>query len=666
MIIQSLTLQHFRQFYGVQKLVFGSEEDEIVTVILGENGRGKTGIYRAMIFGLYGDQKLEQDSSDASLTLTNTKALQEDFESNRNGVESKVIVEFLHEGKAYSIERSLFSIMDEKGKVIERVQHVILSDKENSQTIQDEVMVNEWMDNILDTRVKDYFFFDGERIERLTRAAVEQRNEISSGIKNLLKIDHLLKAKKVLAHLQKQTTKELQKHSTGDYQKKLQEKIEIEENVEEIYQKKELLLQRLSKNESILAEIEKKLNSYKGKLSEIERREELEKQLQKEEQEAEYAFQRLQEFNQTLPYMLAKNTLYSVKSQVDAYLGEEITDVSISVELINQLLEDLTCICGNTFKDDSSEYRALKSLQKAAGYKLEKAAYFELKANIMKLIGFVEDKETQLQHLLEQFEREEQEVEDLRAQIEAVNRKLKDTKIEDLDQLNERRENVYDERANARHELQELEEQLLQLNNQKEQTQLALTNLKVKSGVHMQLVEKQNELDKSIKAMDELILGFEADVISELEMLSTQNFKYLLDESGQMNIKSVQVEKDYSLEVLNVYNHPFLANISQGQRQVLSLSFITALAQVAGGTNTLEMPLFMDTPFGRLSGKHQNNLLDFIPNVCSQWILLVTDREFGLSEREQFISRDQVGKFYRLDSTEPSVTKIIEESLQTV
>ena len=44
----------------------------------------------------------------------------------------------------------------------------------------------------------------------------------------------------------------------------------------------------------------------------------------------------------------------------------------------------------------------------------------------------------------------------------------------------------------------------------------------------------------------------------------------------------------------------------------------------------------------------------------------MTDREFGSSEREQFISRGQVGKFYRLDSTEPSVTKIIEESLQTV
>ena len=52
------------------------------------------------------------------------------------------------------------------------------------------------------------------------------------------------------------------------------------------------------------------------------------------------------------------------------------------------------------------------------------------------------------------------------------------------------------------------------------------------------------------------------------------------------------------------------------------------------------MPLFMDTPFGRLSSKHELNLLNFLPEVCSQWILLVTDREFGDRERAMFLEKD--------------------------
>jgi DNA sulfur modification protein DndD len=666
MILKSLTLQHFRQFYGTQKLTFGANEDGAVTVILGENGRGKTGIYRAIIFGLYGEQKLEQDSNDANVTLANTKALQADFEGVKKGVEAKVMIEFQHTGVNYVIERSLLSIMDESRNPVERVQKVTLINLDSKEVYEDEMIVNDWMDNILDRRVKGYFFFDGERIERLTRASVEQRSEISSGIKNLLKIDHLVKARQVLIHLQKQTTKQLEKHSTGDYKKRLQEKVEIEDKLDAFARKKEDLLSYGSQQDHQLAKIEKDLTRYEGKMSEFDKRAEIEAQLEKEEQEAEYAFRRLQEFNSKLPYMLAKNTLYAVKSQIDAYLGAEIEDVSISIDLVENLLNDLTCICGDTFKKDSSQYQALQSLKKAAGYKLEKAEYFDLKANVMKLIGFLEDKENQLQHLLEQLEREQQEVEDLKVKLDSLNRKLKETKIDDLYRLNKEREEVYENRIKVKYQLQELEEQMHELHSAKEQNELALASLKVKSGVHKQLVEKQEELEKAIVAMDKLLQEFEKDVISELESLSTQNFKYLLDENGQRNIKSVQVEDDYSLEVLNVYNHPFLANISQGQRQVLSLSFITALAQVAGGNDTLEMPLFMDTPFGRLSDKHQNNLLDFIPNVCSQWVLLVTDREFSLTEQEQFINSGQVGKFYKLISEEASTTKIQEQTLEMV
>src|SRR5699024_1205989 len=122
--------------------------------------------------------------------------------------------------------------------------------------------------------------------------------------------------------------------------------------------------------------------------------------------------------------------------------------------------------------------------------------------------------------------------------------------------------------------------------------------------------------------------------------------------------------KNYNLEVLNHYGQPFLANISQGQRQVLSLSFISALAQVAGGTSAMEMPLFMDTPFGRLSGTHQKNLIEYLPQICSQWVLLVTDKEFGAAERMQFRKANTIGRFYELVSEEAGVTNIREIQIE--
>ena len=34
----------------------------LLFIVFGENGRGKTGIYRALMFALYGDMRLTQDS----------------------------------------------------------------------------------------------------------------------------------------------------------------------------------------------------------------------------------------------------------------------------------------------------------------------------------------------------------------------------------------------------------------------------------------------------------------------------------------------------------------------------------------------------------------------------------------------------------------------------
>ena len=50
------------------------------------------------------------------------------------------------------------------------------------------------INDVLDYRVREYFLFDGEKIERLTRASLEQRKEVSAGIRNLLNIDDLEKS----------------------------------------------------------------------------------------------------------------------------------------------------------------------------------------------------------------------------------------------------------------------------------------------------------------------------------------------------------------------------------------------------------------------------------------------------------------------------------------
>ena len=109
MILQKLTMKNFRQFRGVQQIEFASEtgaDSKNVTVIFGENGRGKTSIFRAIMFCLYGEKRLSQDEEveQKELHLVNLAELQE---ADGKPVKTYVELEFQHKEEQYKITRSL-------------------------------------------------------------------------------------------------------------------------------------------------------------------------------------------------------------------------------------------------------------------------------------------------------------------------------------------------------------------------------------------------------------------------------------------------------------------------------------------------------------------------------------------------------------------------------
>ncbi len=76
---------------------------------------------------------------------------------------------------------------------------------------------------------------------------------------------------------------------------------------------------------------------------------------------------------------------------------------------------------------------------------------------------------------------------------------------------------------------------------------------------------------------------------------ATEYFKELIDEQGRDTFNQIVVNDDYSIQILDRWGKPFLANISAGQRQIMSISFIAALAKAAEKKGVFEMPFFMDS-----------------------------------------------------------------------
>src|SRR5690625_4150554 len=659
MIIESLTMNHFRQFYGEQTIEFAqSNGQQIVTVIHGENGRGKTGIYRAMMLALFGDFKLDQDSKEAEIDLVNIKAVEEETKGG-NGVHCFVCLRFSHRNEAYKIKRTYFAMKGADGRQKEQLLKISLVNKSTGESWSDEREVQSIIKGIVDERVKHYFFFDGERIEQLTRASTFQKKEVTLGIKNLLKIDQVLKSKDVLVKVLSNVEKELDNHSTGEYKIELKKMSKLKQHLDLLIVDGQKLEEVRSSIESRQTEIDDALHSYESMREDMAERDRLEVELNRIEQTIDRTFIQVNGLNKYLPLMLGEDLFHQQLENLSRELSGGRED-GVSYSFVESILTDLRCLCGTEIEEDSAKYNQIKSFAKSVQRYEENQQLYSIQSDLKQIVAYIEGRDEQIQQSLSELEILLSEREQNQWRTEEINKQVSESNEIKIRQLNEEHKSLALQAVNINHQQQLNKETETEYIDKIDKLTLRLKDLQHKSGIHQQLLEKHKILTKSVNAITNVIKKFEADLISELETATKQNLHYLLDQSGQAIMKDIQIKEDYTIEVLNNYGQPFLANISQGQRQVLSLSFITALAQVAGGSHLLEMPLFMDTPFGRLSGQHQESLIKYLPKICSQWILLVTDKEFGSAEHSQFLETGTIGRFYELIAVEAGVTKIKE------
>jgi len=99
-------------------------------------------------------------------------------------------------------------------------------------------------------------------------------------------------------------------------------------------------------------------------------------------------------------------------------------------------------------------------------------------------------------------------------------------------------------------------------------------------------------------------------------------------------------------------------SLSEGEKEALVFAFIAGLNLASGKA----APLMMDTPFGKLDGIHQENIVKSLPQIPSQVILLATDRDLPehlLQEIKPNIA--QIHKISRLGRTKDGSVVEVEE-----
>lgn len=444
MLLQSIKLVNFRQFLN-EEIAFASGKDgKNVTIILGENGTGKTTFAQAFFWCLYG----ETEFSDKMILnrLVANKLL--------SGQSAKVSVELVlqHGENTYTITREQIYTKDGSGNIkgANTVFDILRRDKTGNTTAIKPTLRETEIKSILPKELSKYFFFDGERIERMSKdiSMHKKATDFADAVRSLLGLKGMEKA---IQHLNPGSKTSVIGQYEASYDASSNTRIaELTRTIEECNEKIEKLNARINELDR---QIELAQTRKAQKTEELKQYEDGEKwQSQKEKLEKRIAAAKQAQSNMVKAICLDFSgnigsflSLWMTQKAMQMLQNRDFTGKDIPHmhgDTIEYLLHQKVCICGTHLTEGSVPYEKVKSLidylppkslsanisdfKKAAVRRVSGAQQTNLLDQVTEHLGVISQQEDEIINLSEDLHAVEQKLsgDDVRAKVRAINAEI--------------------------------------------------------------------------------------------------------------------------------------------------------------------------------------------------------------------------------------------------
>lgn len=651
MKLAQITLENFRQYFGKNRVTFARDNQKRVTVIHGINGAGKTSFFLAINWCLYGKSVDNVKVVDNVGELISKEAISraQPGETVRTAVE----LSFLHNGERFLVKRSL--------EGIRQIDNTVrMDDGNNNFTMmrikadgQAEPVKNPLgtMNSILPVNVREYFLFDGEKIDNFAKP--EASAQVKQAIFLVLKLEILERAKRHLEVVAGDYRKELKQTSSGE----LRELVEQEEKAIEDKKKSEKRSLELDQeNESAkrkIADIDKRLREMQSTQALQQQRDRLERDLAMRRAEMEKVIATVRDLATSGFFVLAKPAIDKAIALLEEKRERGEIPSNYRQQFMQDLLDKMVCICGRPFTDGSPEHNLLLS---KVSHGIPDALQDDVMNTCVLLQGFDARIEKHKADLDEQMRRRVELIDlikDLDAELDDVGRQLRGSPLEEISQLEKKREDYQADIQSNMLEIGQLLNRVETLNKNIVEIRKSIEQARKKEKKELVLSTKMELAQRSADTIAEMYRAFADDMREKIQEKTKEIFRSLVWKES--HFQDIKLGPDFNLEVIDRYGRPARPELSAGERQVLSLSFIMAMSRVSEE----EAPLVMDTPFGRLSSHHRNAITEHLPKLVDQLVLFVTDEELRDEARQNL--QDKIGAEYRLEfNPKTSCTEIVE------
>ena len=661
MLLKSIKLRNFRQFIHENVIDFSLDEEKNVSIVLGENGSGKTSLAQAFTWCLFGIT----DFKDQSMLnkVIEVGMLPSDEE------EVRVDIELIHNDLDFNISRVQTYKMRKNGQLasVPATFHIAKKIAGQQEFLKNPELE---MKRILPKELAGYFFLNGEHIDRLNKELNKGKSkEFAIAVENLLGLKAFLEA---IDHFNPSKKHSVIGSYNSQYDGKSNEEILIlKEDVQDIRE-------QVTKHEERLSKITEQIELGK------ESCERLETTIRENKRSEEYQLER-ENLNRTINYKknqideesatLLKNfnnvgLAFLSKSLITDALSmlasEEIVDKGIPEihkRTIDYLIDRGYCICGTKIKKGKSAHEHL----------LETLDYIPPKS-IGKLVSdFLHECANSTKISDTFFENFENQYSHIRTYENEIDEHI--TELENIANLLEGMKDVgvYQSRLSMeREKVDKLEEEENDL-------------LKKIGALEENLTRKENSLrDLALKdennARIEIYKAYSHNIhekLSEYYELEETKVRELLEAAINEIFKeiyeggmSISIDEKYRITVTVDEVKGFSSEIETSTAQSTSVIFafiagIIKLAKEFSDEKTMEhellaasepYPLLLDAPLSNFDKRRIETVCKTLPKVAEQVIVFTKDTDGDIAETHL---GSIIGKRYQLKRVNEVETYVV-------
>ncbi|HHF3222070.1 TPA: DNA sulfur modification protein DndD [Vibrio diabolicus] len=649
MIFEQVKLYNFGIYQGEHTVDLDvTDHNKPVVLFGGLNGGGKTTFLDSLQLALYG--KNAKCSNRGKLSYSDY--LKQAINRYSKDKFASVSLSFRHtqrtQTKRYEVIRSWEA--NSNKDITDKVQVLVNGEL-------DKLLTDNWNDFVsefIPQSMSELFFFDGEKIEDLADP-VRSAQLLKTGIEALLGLELFTQLSKDL-NSQKRRRQERNLDSSAS------------KKVEELKQRKELLDNNAISIEENIKKVLETENSLANQLKDIEIQMQtsgasLLDDVNDIQLERKAVISKLEAIDHNLiklaagamPLAIAHNLLKETKAQ--ASLEQEGISFDNAQKHIKANNDELIKRLKASAADDLVEQvnKLLTSMWQESENSLNQEKYLNTNPVIFNFAeSAIESDKTESEELIKQKKELQERLALLDKKLDAV------PDSESVKEQIEAKGRIEASIAHSKTTLDSLMEEMAQCKTQINENEARLDATLIQQNAEDFEGKRNEQVAEHLVEMKGIVDAFKAQLIKENIATLEKRIKSKFDSLERKSelVAKVKINPEtFNLTLLGLDGLALdTKRLSAGERQLLSVAILWALAEASGK----EIPTIIDTPMGRLDGKHRTKLVEnYFPEAAGQVILLSTDEEIAGQYYKKL--KRSVAKEYHISYEEAAKTSTITE-----